>query len=485
MTKMEIQTTEKLNTNQNVLTIGIFEEDKEYQSNEDFNKELKKALEEERFSTKKFGATFSRNNILAISLGKKEEFTTEKIRQAMGKSVQFTKSKKFTSFSTDIALKAEEAGLQKELIGRATAEGIILSNYEFKKYVTKDEENKEKVLETVSIACSSEVGKGIKTGEIIAQSSNFTRDMINEPSRFATPTYLEEQAKKIAKLNNVTLTVLNREDMKKEGMGAILGVSAGSDEPPKLLILEYKGSNDKPTAIVGKGITFDTGGYNLKPSGYMFSMKSDMSGAAAVLGTIKAMAELGVKKHIIGVAACSENSVSGSAIKPSDILIAYNKKSIEVGNTDAEGRLVLADALSYTDEKYKPEVMIDLATLTGACVVALGEQTAALMTKDDDLAKDLESAGLDSYDRVWRLPLLEEYEDSMKGSITDLSNIAPKGHGAGSITAGVFLSKFVKDARWAHLDIAGPAFLSKGQRSYLSKNASGSGVRILSYYFLN
>jgi leucyl aminopeptidase len=493
---MEFNITTKQEITQDVLVTGIFKEDNgTYKElNQELGKEIQTAIENKEFSLKKFGSSFytrhpenKNTRVVVISLGEKEKFDTQKARRFIAKATTYTLSKKKKSFSTDIAQKADF--LDHKLLGRALTEGTILASYKFDKYLTKDEDEPRITVKNVSLFFSKEnkeLKQGMDEGTIIANATNLTRDLVNEPARTATPAFIEQKAREVAEHKNITIKVLEKADMEKLGMGSMLGVTAGSDLPPKFIILEYKGAGEEPfKAIVGKGITFDTGGYSLKPSAYMDTMKCDMSGAAAVLGTIKAVSDLNIKKNILGVMPCCENAINGSAIKPSDILIAYNKKSIEVGNTDAEGRLILADALSYTEDKYKPEIMIDLATLTGACVVALGEQVAGLMTKEEGLAIEIEKAGLISYDRVWRLPMLEEYQDSMKGTISDVKNIAPKGHGAGSVTAAVFLSHFVKETPWAHIDIAGPAFLSKKANEYLGKDASGAGVRLLSYFFLN
>ena len=274
--------------------------------------------------------------------------------------------------------------------------------------------------------------------------------------------------------------------MKKDGLGSLIGVSQGSDQPPKLIFLEYRGGGEDPvTAIVGKGITFDSGGYNIKPTGYMEDMKSDMAGAAAVLGAMRTISQLGLKRNVLGVIPTCENMVSGGAQRPGDIVRAYNGKTIEITNTDAEGRLILADAIAYTEAKYNPSVIIDLATLTGACIVALGYHAAAVITNDLVLSSALIQAGEESGDRLWPLPFFDEYQDTMDGTISDLRNTSGKGRGGegGAITAAVFISKFVDKARWAHLDIAGPAYLNDAS-GYNQKGATGYGVRLLTYYFM-
>jgi len=333
---------------------------------------------------------------------------------------------------------------------------------------------------------SQQFEKGLKDGEVISKSANFVRDLVNEPANVVNSIYMEKMAREVAKNPKVKVTVMNEPELKKEGMGSLLGVNAGSDNPPKLIFVEYHGGgNGKWHAVVGKGITFDSGGYNIKPTRYIEDMKIDMAGSAACLGTLKAVSELGLQKNIVAVLALCENMVSSKAQRPGDIVKAYNGKTIEIGNTDAEGRLVLADALAYTEKKYQPEIMVDFATLTGACVVALGYYSAAVMGKNEGLIDELKQAGLTSGDRVWPLPFFEDFQNWMDGSISDLNNISQKGKGyeAGSITAGVFLSKFVEKTKWAHIDIAGSAYWEV-EGEYLKKGATGSGVRLMSYYFL-
>ena len=452
------------------------------------NQELRSAVKAKLFDFEKFGqqcaVSHQGKKILVLGLGKQKELTPHHLRRVLGKAVKHAKSLRLTSFSTSLL---DFFALAPETLGRCTAEGLMLSNYHFIKYLSPEKQEEQKPLERVWVQWKGDKEaflQGVKQGKIMAESTNGVKDLVNESAALVSPEFLEKEAKKLAG-GKVTVKVLNKSDMEKLGMGALLGVAAGSDRPPKLILLEYKGGTGKYIALVGKGITFDSGGYNLKPTKYIEDMKSDMAGAAAVMGTIKVAAALGIKKNLIGVMACTDNLVSGSAQKPGDIVRAYNGKTIEIGNTDAEGRLVLADALSYTEDKYQPEIMIDLATLTGACVAALGYECAGIMGKHDSLLAELEEAGNHSYDRVWRFPFWEEYQDKMEGTITDLNNISLKGKGyeAGSITGGVFLSKFVEKARWAHIDIAGPAFILE-DNDYQQKYATGYGVRLLCYWLM-
>ena len=444
---MKIIVKNKIDLNQKVLVVGVYEDSKKILGLK--IPELDKELSYEKDFKGNWGdqyvsKTGKFKKVLVLGLGKEKDLTLEKVRRLMGKLVSFTKSAKETGFTTNIF---EKSTLDNLLLGRAIAEGLILADYSFIKYLSKEKRDKKKPLQSVSLVWTKNKSflKGINQGKIIAESTNFTRDLVSEPANVINSFSLERIAKMVAASSSkIKLKVLNQPELKKLGMGALLGVNSGSGNPPKLLILEYNGGKGKYTALIGKGITFDSGGYNIKPTGYMETMKTDMAGASAVMGTIKAAAELGLNKNLLGVMAVCENMVDGLAQRPGDIVKAYNGKTIEIGNTDAEGRLVLADALAYTEERYKPEIIIDLATLTGACVMALGYYAAALIGNNESLINELEKAGLRSGDRVWNMPFFEDYHDWMDGSITDLNNIAQKGKGweAGSITAGVFLSKF-------------------------------------------
>jgi len=321
---------------------------------------------------------------------------------------------------------------------------------------------------------------GINQGTAIANGMHLAKDLGNTAANVCTPSYLGKQAKKLDKdFTSIKTTVLSEAQMKKLGMGALLSVSAGSPEPAQLICMEHKGgpASSKPVVFVGKGITFDTGGISIKPSAGMDEMKFDMCGAASVFGVMKAVAELKLKINVIGVVAAAENMPSGEATKPGDIVTSMSGQTIEVLNTDAEGRLVLCDALSYIS-KYKPNVVIDIATLTGACIMALGHHTTGLMSNDDALANDLYDAGIDSHDRCWRLPLWDEYHKQLSSNFADLANIG--GRAAGTITAGCFLQSFAKDYRWAHLDIAGVAW-----KQGAAKGSTGRPVPMLMQYLLN
>ena len=318
----------------------------------------------------------------------------------------------------------------------------------------------------------------------IAQASTLTagiaaaKDVANTPANVCTPSYLATVAKQLAKdYSSITTTILDEKDMQKLGMGAFLSVSQGSDEPAKLIVIQHKGAKpkDKPHVIVGKGITFDSGGISLKPGGTMYEMIYDMCGAASVLGTMKAIAGQQLPMNVVGVIAAAENMPSGSASRPGDIVKTMSGQTVEILNTDAEGRLVLCDALTYVD-KFNPATVIDIATLTGACVVALGSHATGLFSNDDAVANNLIEAGENTLDRVWRMPIWEEYQSQIKSAFADMQNIG--GREAGSITAACFLARYTKKYRWAHLDIAGTAYKWAG----LNKGATGRPVALLTQY---
>lgn len=319
-----------------------------------------------------------------------------------------------------------------------------------------------------------------REAEAIAHGMNLTRDLGNLPANVCTPTYLANQAKKLSKqFPKIKTTIYSEAQLKKMGMGAFLSVAKGSHEPAKMIVSEYQGTakSKKPIVLVGKGITFDSGGISIKPAANMDEMKYDMCGSASVLGTLRAIAEIGLPLNVVGIIASTENLPGGAASKPGDIVTSMSKQTIEILNTDAEGRLVLCDALTFA-EKFKPEIVIDIATLTGAMVVALGHYPTGLLSNDDALVHDLIEAGEESFDRFWQLPLWEEYSDSLESNFADMANVG--GRYGGGITAASFLSRFTQNFRWAHLDIAGTAWISGKD-----KGATGRPVAALTQYLLN
>jgi leucyl aminopeptidase len=324
------------------------------------------------------------------------------------------------------------------------------------------------------------VRKGISHGQAVAEGMALTKDLANLPGNICTPTYLAEQARKLGRKSpKLKVSVLTEQQMEKLGMGALLSVSRGSRQPAKLIVMEYKGGKPgaRPVALVGKGLTFDAGGISIKPSEKMDEMKYDMCGGASVLGTLATCVALELPINVVGVVPASENLPDGEANKPGDIVTSMSGQTIEILNTDAEGRLILCDALTYT-ERFKPAVVVDIATLTGACIVALGNQASGLMANDDGLAGELLAAGQRSGDRAWRLPLWEEYQSQLDSNFADMANIG--GRPAGTITAACFLSRYTKKFKWAHLDIAGTAWKSNGKE----KGATGRPVPLLTQFLL-
>ena len=322
--------------------------------------------------------------------------------------------------------------------------------------------------------------KGLDHGQAIAKGMQLTKDLSNLPGNICTPSYLADQARKLGRTSpKLKIQVLEEKQMEKLGMGALLSVSRGSRQPAKLIIMEYKGGKpaSKPIVLVGKGLTFDAGGISIKPAAAMDEMKYDMCGGASVFGTLQACVAMDLPLNVIGVVPSSENLPDGDANKPGDIVTSMSGQTIEVLNTDAEGRLILCDALTYS-ERFEPVAVVDIATLTGACIVALGDQASGLMTNDDPLGAELLAAGQQTGDRAWQLPLWDDYQEQLDSNFADMANIGG-GKGAGTITAACFLSRYTKKFKWAHLDIAGTAWLS-GK----AKGATGRPVPLLTQFLL-
>ncbi|MFA5605269.1 MAG: leucyl aminopeptidase [Dehalococcoidales bacterium] len=418
--------------------------------------------------------------VAVVGLGKKEEFKLDIIRGAVADCCRTLRQKKVSDITVSTDSIADGRKVSREDYAQAIAEGAILGLYTFRKYYTKENDFTEvKKLTLLSTKQDSvaAIKKGSTKGRIIAEGVCLARDMVNEPANYMTPSAMAEVANKIAKDNDLEINVLEREDMQKLKMGALLGVSMGTTQPPKMIMLTYKGrkSNDIDLALVGKGITFDTGGISLKTASGMEEMKADMSGGAAVLAAIGSIAQLKLKINVTSVVPAVENMPDGSAIRPSDILTAMAGKTIEIISTDAEGRLVLADALGYINLS-KPKAIVDVATLTGACVVALGKQCTGLLGNDQPLVDNVIASGNEVGEAIWQLPLFEDYRENIKSDVADIKNAGSKG--GGTITAALFLSEFVGDTAWAHMDIAGTNFSDKDKK-YNVKGGTGVPVRTL------
>ena len=414
--------------------------------------------------------------VLLTGLGKKKEFDLEKWRGATSKAGQFIRDSGIKQFAFQIKRLND---FSEEELTENFVTGLILGLYQFNEFKTLEREKIKTVGEVVLLGETDReiqsIGEGSKKGMIISDSVCMARNLVNGPSNQVTPTLLAEKARQIAKDHSLEIQVLEVSEAEAMGMGAFAAVARGSQEPGKFVVLEYNKEKGLDTIVlVGKGITFDSGGISIKPSEGMERMKDDMSGAAAVLGTMQAAARLQIPLHLVGIIPATENLPSGKAYKPGDVLKTLSGQTVEVISTDAEGRLILADALTYS-LRYKPKAIIDLATLTGACVIALGDYVIGIMGNDDALLKKIEEASR-SGERVWQLPLWDEYFDYLKSDTADFRNVGTRA--AGTIIGGIFLSKFVEKAPWVHLDIAGPAFIEK-ERPYIPKGGTGVGVRLL------
>ncbi|MCX7677852.1 MAG: leucyl aminopeptidase [Spirochaetes bacterium] len=429
--------------------------------------------------TAKFGETLyipvkSHPSVILCGLGKSNDINAEILRNTASLIVAECQKRKIANFH---CLIPKLQHLTPQNTFKSLAEGFCLSDYSFTRYRTT-KENEFRIEKAILHETSEYAETVAHEVEITCRCTLQCRDIVNESSDRCTPKDFAEEAKKISHAYGLRCTIMDEKEIERLGMGLIFAVGRGSPNPPRLVILRYKGNpkSAKTIAFVGKGITFDSGGINLKSTGNIESMRSDMAGAAVCLYTIKAAAELSIKQNVIAAMALAENMPSASSYRPGDVYRAFNGKTVEIGNTDAEGRLVLADALAYVGQHFKPETIIDIATLTGACIISLGESVAGLMTPDDELARAIFDAGETTGERVWRLPLVKEYEEDLKSDFADFIN-TPGNRKAGAIMGGLFLKNFVENKRWAHLDIAGPSWFSK-KRGYRPKNATGFGVRL-------
>ncbi|MBU6460896.1 MAG: leucyl aminopeptidase [Proteobacteria bacterium] len=421
------------------------------------------------------------DRILLVGLGRERDFSTKSYRKAIGAAIQAlhdTGTADATFYLTELPLKKQSTAWKIE----QAVIGMFENLYRFDECKSTAEKSRRALKRiTLSVPRRNELEMGeaaLKRGIAIGRACQLARDLGNRPGNICTPTHLAETAQNLARMLPLKATILERTDMEALKMGALLSVARGSRQDPKLIILEYQGSSsqNKPIVLVGKGVTFDSGGISLKPGEAMDEMKFDMCGAAAVLGTLQAVAELELPLNVIGVIPATENLPDGQASKPGDIVTSLSGKTIEILNTDAEGRLILCDALSYS-ARFMPDTIIDLATLTGACVIALGHVASALYSNNDALSKELGQAAEAALDPVWPMPLWEEYQEQLKSNFADMANIG--GRPAGSVTAACFLSRFTEEMNWAHLDIAGTAWKSGAQ-----KGATGRPVPLLMEFIL-
>ena len=416
--------------------------------------------------------------VLLVGLGKEEEFGEKIFLEAVRttfKALQSTGVKDVGLYLAELAVKEKDIAwnvLQTVLLAEESA-------YRFDRLKSRSEGRQPSLIKVdIGITDTFAAETALQQGLAIAHGMKVTKDLGNLAPNICTPSYLAGQAEEMAKTFNLKFSVLEEKDMEELGMGALLAVARGSHQPAKLIVLEYRGGKDaeKPVALVGKGVTFDAGGISLKPAAEMDEMKYDMGGAASVFGTLTAVAELKLPINVIGVIPTTENLPGGNATKPGDVVTSLSGQTIEILNTDAEGRLILCDALAYT-ERYDPEVVVDIATLTGACVVALGHVVSGVMGNDEPLVQELLRAGGQIHDRAWHLPLFDEYQEQLNSNFADIANIGSRWGGA--ITAACFLSRFARKFRWAHLDIAGTAW-----KSGKEKGATGRPVPLLTQFLI-
>lgn len=448
-------------------------------------KPFMKGLEKDQFegkagqtyATSTFGkASFGR--LFVYGLGSKEDCVLDSFRKAAAAGVRYAVSNRIGSVSVSAF---PCMGFGADDVAQAVTEGILLSAHKFTAFKT-EKQDIFRIKSALVISSEKSSRKAFEKGKILSLSQIYSREIDENPGNVMTPEKIAEYAKKLAKKNNLKCTVFDERKLREMKMNGILAVGAGSCNKPRLVTLEYnRGKNLPFYAVVGKGITFDAGGISLKPSKKMDEMKYDKTGAVVSMGVIKAVSELSLPIRLIAVLPLAENLPASTAQRPGDIIKIRNGKTVEVLNTDAEGRLVLADALSYVSEM-KPDVVLDVATLTGAVIVALGKQAIGLMSDDDELAGTIEECGVHTHERVWRLPLWKEYSEMMKGTFADLKNISETRE-AGTVTAAAFLKEFVGEKiRWAHLDIAG-VMDSDGSHPYYEKGATATGVRLITETF--
>lgn len=420
--------------------------------------------------------------VLLVGLGKEKDFNDKDYLatiRTVCKALNQTNVTDISLFLIDLAVK------NKDVTWKVSQAALIVqeSGYRFEQHKSNPAENKpslKKVTFCLADRLQLESGKeALQRGLSIAAGVSVAKDLGNLAPNVCTPTYLAKKAIEMGKAHKLKVSVLEEKDMKKLGMGSLLSVAQGSHQPAKLITIEYrgKGKTEKPVVLVGKGVTFDTGGISLKPSAAMDEMKYDMCGAASVFGTLTAIAQMKLPINVVGIIPTTENMPGGSATKPGDVVTSMSGQTIEILNTDAEGRLILCDALTYA-EKFKPKVVIDIATLTGACVIALGNVATGLISNNDQLAQALLQAGEQSTDRAWQLPLWNDYQDLLKSNFADFANIG--GRTAGTITAACFLSRFTEEYNWAHLDIAGTAW-----KSGTEKGSTGRPVPLLTQYLID
>ncbi len=424
--------------------------------------------------------------ILLVGIGRREDYSMQGLRKAVGTAVRQAERLRVDEMTLALGhLERKSEHMGGHYAARGAVEGAVLAAWDYRDLKTEDgrgpDEDPVVRLKSVTILAESEeeaeeMRSGADVGRIVAEGENLARELATKPGNVATPSHLAQVAERIAEEGGMDITVFDRAALKEEGFGGILGVAAGSEEAPCFIVLEYNGGaeGEKPVVLVGKAVTFDSGGISIKPAQKMEEMKYDMSGGAAVLGAMQAVARLRPRINVVALVPATENLPSGRALKPGDVLTMYSGKTVEVINTDAEGRLILADALAYA-QRFEPAAMIDAATLTGAVVIGLGHEAVGLMGNDGDLIDQVRAVGERTGERCWPLPLWDEFREQIKSDVADIKNSG--GRPAGSITAGWFLKEFVGDIPWVHLDIAGTAWKDEAA-PYLRKGATGVPTRL-------
>jgi leucyl aminopeptidase len=495
---IKIRTTSPLQVKTPCLVVGIYEKSFSEPQQQELDQQLGGLLRQARRNGEFSGKNGEQilfqpaghlpaQRILLIGLGAKKEGSLERIRAAAGNAMQQVVRKRYGQAAFALPLCTVKQCDGADLV-QATAEGVLLAGYRYDRYLSDKRREKHKLPQAVTLltgkaydrrACEAALENTRKTCQAVV----FARDLVNAPGNIKSPVFLSEQAQAIAKASSLQCTILGHQELVDAGCGALLGVAQGSVREPQLIILEHKGGrrNAHPVVLVGKGVVFDAGGISLKPADKMDEMKMDMAGGAAVIGTVYGAALLKLPINLVGIIPAVENMPSGTAYRPGDILTSLSGQTIEVLNTDAEGRLILADALTYA-KRFQPELVIDLATLTGACIIALGHHATAVLGNDQALVDALLQAGEASGERLWQLPLWEDYDQQIKSHVADVKNTG--GRPAGTITAAAFLKKFAGEFRWAHLDIAGTAWRDADQ-PYGPRGGTGVGVRLLITFLQN
>ncbi|MBI4203899.1 MAG: leucyl aminopeptidase [Betaproteobacteria bacterium] len=490
--EFSIKSTSPGQTKSGCAVVGVFESRKLSTAAAALDRDAKghlKSIVERGDMDGKLGMTLVLHNVpnvaservMLVGLGPESGFRDKQYREAVAAAIKTLNA----TGATDASLHLTEIGSVKRDVKWRVANAVAVAGetvYRFDKMKSKTDEARP-ALRRLALGAGDKSAlrratAGLEEGLAIAHGVSLAKDLGNLPANVCTPTYLAEQSRELAKRYRMKVTVIESEDMEKLGMGALLSVARGSAQPPKLIVLEHRGGakSQKPVALVGKGITFDTGGISLKPAPEMDEMKFDMCGAASVLGTLKAVGEMRLPINVVGIIPTTENMPGGRATKPGDIVTTMSGQTVEILNTDAEGRLILCDALTFAG-RFEPAAVIDIATLTGACVIALGHVASGLFANDDALARELLTAADAAFDRAWHMPLWDDYQEQLKSNFADFANIG--GRPAGSVTAACFLARFAKKFRWAHLDIAGTAW-----KSGKEKGATGRPVPLLTQFLL-